>query len=113
MAEQTPTPELPDNIEASDIRAHALSLSVVGGMINLTGKYLSSEDGSPAEAEAENELDEYVDRVVMMGPEVSGKALLVFASLITATAPQAEVQAWFDDQGERIKPFLTPEERGE
>lgn len=105
--------ELPAGIDESDVRMHAISLSIVGTMINLTGTYLSAEDGSPEESEAETALDDFLERVLEMGPAVVGRAMITFATALTATAEQETVQAWFDDQGSRISPFLTPEERGE
>ncbi|QZD98986.1 hypothetical protein QDA05_gp51 [Microbacterium phage Honeyfin] len=110
MAEQN---DIPEGIEREDARGYALSLQVLGNLINYTGAYMTAEAGTAEESEAEDALNEFVERVVSMGPEVSGKALLVFASLITAVGDQERVQAWFTEQGERVTPFLTPEERGE
>ncbi|QGJ88906.1 hypothetical protein PBI_TEAMOCIL_52 [Microbacterium phage Teamocil] len=105
--------DLPEGVSTADVRGHAISLSIVGTLVNLTGLYLNAEDGTTAEAEAETELDEFLERVVQMGPEVAGRALLVFASLITQAGDEATVQAWFDDQGQHIATALAQEESGD
>ncbi|QNL30263.1 hypothetical protein SEA_CLEARASMUD_53 [Microbacterium phage ClearAsMud] len=110
MAEQT---ALPEGFDVEDARTHALSLSIVGNLLNHTGAYLTAEPGTEAEREAEDELNEFVERITMLGPITTGKALLVFASLVTATGDQEQVQAWFTEQSDKVAPFLTPEERGE
>ncbi|AWY05403.1 hypothetical protein HOT42_gp52 [Microbacterium phage Metamorphoo] len=98
--------ELPEGMDIDDVRAHAMSLGFIGALINLTSTFLTAEDGSAEESEAEDALDEYLERVLDMGAEVAGKLLLTFASLIVQVADQESVQAWFNDQASRIGPYL-------
>jgi len=107
------TGELPAGLGQSDVRTHAVNLSVVGSLINLTGKFLTAEDGSPEEAAAETELEEFIERVVDLGPDTAGGALLVFASLITQVGDETTVQQWFDDQSKHIAAALQQEESGD
>lgn len=100
------TGELPEGTGPEDVRGHAMALGVIGGLINATSTYLLAEGGSTAESEAEDALDEYLERVLDMGAEVGGKVMLVFASLIVQVGDEAAVQEWFNDQSARLAPFL-------
>lgn len=98
--------ELPEGVGRADVQGHALNISIAGTLVNLSGTYLTAEEGTPEEAAAETALEEFIERVVDLGPEVAGGVLLVFASLITQTGDEATVQAWFDEQGQHIAAAL-------
>lgn len=101
--------DLPEGVGMPDVRNHAVNVSIAGSLVNLTGKYLTAEEGSPAEAEAETELNDFIERIVDFGPEVAGGVLLIFASLVTQTGDESTVQAWFDEQGQQIAAALAAE----
>ncbi|QGJ95272.1 hypothetical protein QDA11_gp52 [Microbacterium phage Jayden] len=107
------TGELPEGVGVPDVRSHAVNISIAGTLVNLTGKYLTADDGSSEEAEAETELNDFIERVVEFGPEVAGGVLLIFASLVTQTGDEATVQRWFDEQGQHIAAALLQEESGD
>lgn len=105
--------ELPEGVSTPDVRTHAVNISIAGTLINHTGTYLTAADGSPEEATAEDALNEFIERVVGLGPETAGGVLLVLASIITQTGDEATVQAWFDDQGQHIAAALSAEDGGD
>lgn len=101
---------LPPGVDLDTVRAHALTLSIVSTTINLTGAYLTAPDSSPEEDQNEAALNEHVERVVALGPDVCGSALLAFASLLSQTADETTVQAWFDEQSTHIREALADEQ---
>lgn len=102
---------LPEGVGLADVRTHAVNMSIAGTLINLSGKHLTAPEGTEAEVEAESELDEFMERIVNLGPDTAAGVLLVFASLITQTGDEAEVQRWFDEQGKHIAAALAEGER--
>lgn len=104
---------LPEGLDESDVKSHAVNLSIAGTLINLSGAYLTAEEGTTADAVAESALEEYIERVVGLGPEVAGGVLLVLASLVTQTGDEARVQGWFDEQGDHITAALKAGESGD
>lgn len=107
-----PMGDLPEGVGGVDVRAHAVNISIAGTLINHTGTYLTAADGTPEESAAEDSLNEFIERVVGLGPDTAGGVILVLASLITQTGDEATVQAWFDEQGQHISAALAAEEAG-
>lgn len=97
MAEYEPT--------ENEARAHSMVVGAVGHLINLTSAYLNSEDGSDAEAEANEVLAQAV-ATFGEGNLFASDMLLCMASLIVAVAPEEQTQEWFDHQAQKIAETL-------
>lgn len=96
------------SLDADDLRRHGWAIFTMGDVINKASHYLEATDGSPEEEEAERVLGEIIGDVTRATvPRMALADLIMsFASLVCAVAPQAEVQAWFDDQGQHIREAL-------
>ncbi|QGJ92718.1 hypothetical protein QDA04_gp48 [Microbacterium phage Megan] len=94
---------LPDGFTPDDVADHAVTLQMSSMLINATSAYLEAPTGEDGEAEAN--LDGLAQRL-SASPEAAGRVLLCLASVLVATAPQEDVQAWFSEQAERVKEAL-------
>lgn len=101
--------DLPEGVSIPDVYEHARNLSLAANMITLAGAYLTSDEGTEAEARAEEEWSSLLDNVLASGPELAGGLILALASVITQTGDQERVQAWFDEQAEHVKQALSRE----
>ena len=89
----------------NEARAHSMVVGAVGHLINLTGAYLSSPDGSDEERDREQELGAAITTMTD-GNLFASDLLLCFASLVVATCPEDKAQEWFDTQAQKIAETL-------
>lgn len=94
---------LPDGFTPDDVADHAVTLQMASMLINATSAYLEAPEGEDSEAEAN--LDGLAQRL-SGSPEAAGRVLLCLASVLVATAPQDDVQAWFTEQAQRVAEAL-------
>lgn len=85
---------------------HAAVLGLTGELLNVTALYLNAPDGSNDEQEHEDALAAHLAAMIALGDDAISNMLLAMASLIIATSPEAQVQAWFDDQAQHIQETL-------
>uniref|UniRef100_A0AAU7J828 MazG-like nucleotide pyrophosphohydrolase n=2 Tax=unclassified bacterial viruses TaxID=12333 RepID=A0AAU7J828_9VIRU len=100
------TGELPEGVSMDDVRAHAFTMSTLISLINTSSEYLHAEDGTVEEAENELAMNEMVERIVDLGPEVAGNMIISLASCIVQTAEGEVVQAWVNNHAERLAEVL-------
>ena len=92
MAEQ-----LPDGVDSSDVLNHGVNLILAAQVVNATSAYLSAEDFSPEEVEAEGALTDLAGMIADDGKERAVQIVLLLASVLVQTAPEEAVQQWFDE----------------
>lgn len=98
---------IPAGLGEGDIRRHASIVGMAGALINQTSAYLDAPDGSASETANEDQLSAMVEGLLSELPREADIALImVLLSVIIATADEAEVQAWFDFQAQKIKEAL-------
>jgi hypothetical protein len=83
--------------------AHHENIGIAANLLNITSVYLGAPEGSGEEEVSEQALQEAIMIASAMQPEAIGNLLLAFTSLICATAPDDEVQRWFDHQAEALR----------
>lgn len=93
-------------MDKQTVLSHAAIMGLAGGLLNATALYLNAPDGSNEEQVLEDELATELAAAVMLGDEAVSNLLLALSSLVVATAPEADVQAWFDNQADRIQEVL-------
>jgi hypothetical protein len=98
--------ELPEGIDRDTVLAHSLTMQILAQTINNAANFMRAEEGTPAEAEAEQILSDSVELVVSMGGNVVGDVILAFVSLLIDVAEPEAVQDWFNHQQEKIMEAL-------
>jgi hypothetical protein len=93
-------------IDKRTVMSHAGIVGLSGELLNIAGAYLGAPEGTEEEQAAEDALTAFLTGVVTLDDDSMSNLLLALASLIVATAPQDDVQAWFDNQAERIAEAL-------
>jgi len=89
----------------NEARAHSMVVGAVAHLIDLTGEYLNSPDGSEQE-EATNAVLVQAIEAYGEGNLFASDMLMCMASMIVATVPQDAAQKWFDTQAEKIAETL-------
>ncbi len=98
---------IPAGLGVDDVMRHNFIVGTAARLINAGSDYLESPDDTAAEIATQDQLAALLAQFESETPRDADMALvLVLVSLICATVEEADAQAWFDDQAEKIRRAL-------